>query len=67
VNKGIAGSSLLTALALIGLSAVLYVGLELSSRWEQAKTPGGKKWGSPYSSRCSAFQCSFLLPLAFSA
>ena len=45
VNKGIARSSLLTALALIGLSAVLYVGLELSSRWEQAKTPGEKNMG----------------------
>jgi hypothetical protein len=45
VNKGIARSSSLTGLALIGLSVVLYVGLELSSRWDQAKMPGGKNMG----------------------
>ena len=30
---------------LIGLSVVLFVTLELSSRWEQAKTPGEKNMG----------------------
>jgi hypothetical protein len=32
-------------LALIGLSVVLYAALELSSRWEQDKTPGEKSMG----------------------
>lgn len=29
----------------MGLSLVLYAALELSSRWEQAKTPGEKNMG----------------------
>jgi hypothetical protein len=35
----------LTGWILVGLSAVLFVALELSSRWEQAKTPGEKNMG----------------------
>lgn len=45
VKKGIPRSLSLTGLALIGLSVVLYVSLELLSRWEQAKTPGEKDMG----------------------
>jgi len=45
VKKGITRSLSLTGWALIGLSVVLYVALELSSRWEQAKTPGEKNMG----------------------
>lgn len=45
VKKGIIRFLSLTGLALIGLSVVLYVALELSSRWEQAKTPGEKDMG----------------------
>jgi hypothetical protein len=30
---------------LIGLSIVLYAALELSTRWEQARTPGEKNLG----------------------
>ena len=45
VKKGITRSLSLIGWALIGLSAVLYVALELSSRWEQAKTPGEKNMG----------------------
>jgi len=35
----------LTGWILVGLSAVLFVALELSTRWEQAKTPGEKNMG----------------------
>ena len=45
VKKGITRSLSLIGWALIGLSVVLYVALELSSRWEQAKTPGEKNMG----------------------
>ena len=45
VKKGITRSLSLIEWALIGLSVVLYVALELSSRWEQAKTPGEKNMG----------------------
>ncbi len=45
VKKGITRSLSLTGWALIGLSVVLYMALELSSRWEQAKTPGEKNIG----------------------
>ena len=45
VKKGITRSLSLTGWALIGLSVVFYVALELSSRWEQAKTPGEKNMG----------------------
>jgi len=45
VRKGITRSLSLTGWALIGLSVVLYAVLELSSRWEQAKTPGEKNMG----------------------
>jgi hypothetical protein len=45
VKKGITRSLSLAGWALIGLSVVLYVALELSSRWEQAKTPGEKNMG----------------------
>jgi hypothetical protein len=45
MKKGIARSLSLTGCALIGLSVVLYMALELSSRWEQARTPGEKNLG----------------------
>jgi hypothetical protein len=45
MKKGVARSLLLTGWVLIGLSVVLYVALDLSSRWEQAKTPGEKDMG----------------------
>jgi hypothetical protein len=45
VKKGITRLLSLTGLTLIGLSVVLYASLELSSRWEQAKTPGEKNMG----------------------
>ena len=35
----------LTGCGFLGLSFVLYVSLELSSRWEQAKNPGEKSFG----------------------
>jgi hypothetical protein len=45
MKKGITRSLWLTGWALIGLSMVLYVTLELSTRWEQARTPGEKNMG----------------------
>ena len=45
MKKGITRSLWLTGWALIGLSIVLYVTLELSTRWEQARTPGEKNMG----------------------
>ena len=45
MKKGITRSLSLTGSALMGLSVLLYVALELSSSWEQAKTPGEKNMG----------------------
>ncbi len=45
MKKGITRSLWLTGWALIGLSIVLYVIMELSTRWEQARTPGEKNMG----------------------
>ena len=45
MKEGVARSLSLTGSALIGLSVLLYVALEFSSRWEQAKTPGEKNMG----------------------
>ena len=43
--KSVAKTLSLTGFVFIGLSLVLYAALELSSRWEQAKTPGEKNMG----------------------
>jgi len=45
MKKGITRSLWLTGWALLGLSMVFYVTLELSTRWEQARTPGEKNMG----------------------
>ena len=45
MKKGTTRSLLLIGWALIGLSMVLYVIMELSTRWEQARTPGEKNMG----------------------
>jgi hypothetical protein len=45
MKKGITRSLWLTGWALIGLSLVFYATLELSTRWEQARTPGEKNMG----------------------
>jgi len=42
VKKGVARRLFSTGWVLIGLSMLFYVVLELSARWEQAKTPGEK-------------------------
>jgi hypothetical protein len=50
----------LTGWILVGLSAVLFVALELSSRWEQAKTPGEKNMG------VAALSMAFGIPMVIS-
>jgi hypothetical protein len=61
LKKGITRSLSLTGLVLIGLSVVLYASLELSSRWEQAKTPGEKNMG------VAVFFMIFGIPMLISA
>jgi len=61
VKKGITRPLSLTGLALIGLSVALYASLELSSRWEQAKTPGEKSMG------VAVFFMIFAIPMLISA
>ena len=43
--KSVARTLSWTGVVFIGLSLVLYAALELSSRWEQAKSPGEKNMG----------------------
>ena len=50
----------LTGSILVGLSAVLFVALELSSRWEQAKTPGEKNMG------VAVLSVAFAIPMVMS-
>jgi hypothetical protein len=45
VKKSIPRILSLTGCALIGLSVLLYVAGEISTRWEQAKTPGERNLG----------------------
>jgi hypothetical protein len=61
VKKGITRSLSLAGLALLGLSVVLYASLDLSSRWEQAKTPGEKNTG------VAVFFMIFGIPMLISA
>jgi len=35
----------LVGFALIGLSGLLYIALEITTKWEQARSPGGKNLG----------------------
>jgi hypothetical protein len=45
MRKGTARSFSIAGMVLIVLSVVLYTALELSSRWEQARSPGEKNLG----------------------
>ena len=66
VKNGMTKSLSLTGAALVGLSLVLYVALELSSRWEQAKTPSEKKHGVAVLFMIFGIPCSSLVSLDFS-
>ena len=45
MKKSIQKSFSLAGVFLLGLSILLYIALEVSSRWEQARTPGEKNLG----------------------
>lgn len=59
--KSVARTLSWTGVVFIGLSLGLYAAMELSSRWEQAKAPGGKDMVA------SGLGLIFGIPILFSA
>ncbi len=45
MNKSTPKAATLVGIGLIGLSGLLYVALEITTKWEQAQSPGEKSLG----------------------